>query len=121
MNYQDYLEVSEYKGNKILNLPVGINQNWSFGFNKAVTLSNYSAEIRAFVDTEGKGVGDTASHIIVSEYKGNPVLELPGQSAKYPLRFGIGKARVAIKYLKEIKEFIADNEAGYLESHGFKQ
>ncbi len=118
MTYQDYLEVTEYKGNKILNIPVGINQNWAFGFTKAVILSNYSTEIKTFVDSEGTSAGNP--DVVISEFKEHPVLELPTHKAKYPLRFGIGKAKAILDNLKWINEFIADNEAEYLESHGFK-
>lgn len=111
MRYDEILEVSEYKGNPVLTIPVGYNLNFSFGYQKAVIMGNYEAEIRAFVSSEGKSAGNP--EIIISEYKGHPILELPTNKAKYPLRLGLSKARAVVKYIKEIAEFVVDNDERY--------
>lgn len=117
MSYKDTLEVSEYKGNKILNVPIGINSVFAFGFTKAVILSSYKDEIKTFSASEGKDAGN--AEIVISEYKGNKVIHIPTHSPKYPIKFGLGKARALINYMPEINEFIADQESEYLNTHGF--
>ena len=51
-----------------------------------------------------------------SEYKGKPVLIIKrDENDKYPLAFGLNKAKMILENIEEIKRFVADNnqeEAG---------
>lgn len=111
MNYQDILEVSDFKGHPVITIPVGYNINFAFGYSKAVNMCNYQAEITAFVTSEGKGAGNLK--MVISEYKGHPILEIPSNKPKYPIRLGLSKARAVIKYINEIAAFVVDNDAKY--------
>jgi len=45
-----------------------------------------------------------------SEYKGKPVLIIRrSEDDKYPFAFGLGKARMILENLEEIKKFVEDN------------
>lgn len=45
-----------------------------------------------------------------SEYKGKPVLIIKrDENDKYPFAFGLGKARLILDNLEEIKRFVEDN------------
>lgn len=108
MDYRDYLEVGEYKGNPTLTIPVGFNQNFTFGFTKAVIIANHEAELRTFVEKDGKGAGNPS--IVISEYKGHPIIELPTHKPKYPIRLGLSKARACLSCMTGIAEFIIEHE-----------
>ena len=41
----------------------------------------------------------------ITEYEGKPVISL-GSETKYPFRFGYSKAKLVLKYLKEIEAFV---------------
>lgn len=46
-----------------------------------------------------------------SEYKGNPILELMyNDYDKYPMKFGVAKARLILENLDAIKEFVESHE-----------
>jgi hypothetical protein len=46
-----------------------------------------------------------------AEYKDKPVLIIKrDEDDKYPFSFGIGKARMILENIEEIKKFVADNE-----------
>lgn len=48
-----------------------------------------------------------------SEYKGKPVLVIKrDENDKYPFAFGLGKARLILENLEEIKKFVAENDRG---------
>lgn len=45
-----------------------------------------------------------------SEFKGKPVLILKrNEDDKYPFSFGLGKARLILENIEEIKRFVEDN------------
>jgi len=45
-----------------------------------------------------------------SEYKGKPVLIIKrDENDKYPFAFGLGKARLILENLEEIKRFVEEN------------
>jgi len=45
-----------------------------------------------------------------SEYKGKPVLVIKrSEDDKYPFAFGLGKARLILENLEEIKKFVAES------------
>lgn len=45
-----------------------------------------------------------------SEFKGKPVLILKrNEDDKYPFSFGLGKARLILENVEEIKRFVEDN------------
>lgn len=111
MNYQDIIELSNYKGHPVITIPVGYNLNFAFGYSKAVNMCNYQAEIKTFVDTEGKSAGN--AKLVISEYKGHPILELPTNKPKYPIRLGLSKARAVMKYINEIAAFVVDHDNQY--------
>ena len=111
MDYQDILEVSDFKGHPVITLPVGYNINFAFGYSKAVTMCNYQAEIKAFALSDGKST--CSPNVVISEYKGHPILEIPSTKPKYPIRLGLSKARAVIKYINEIAAFVVDNDAKY--------
>ena len=47
-----------------------------------------------------------------SEFKGKQVLILKrNEEDKYPFSFGLGKAKLIIENIEEIKKFVEDNEA----------
>ena len=108
MDYRDVLEVGEFNGRPTLTIPVGYNLNFTFGFQKAVCLTNHETELRAFVGSEGKGAGNPK--IVISEYKGHPIIEIPTDKKKYPIRLGLSKARAVVQYITEISEFVCDIE-----------
>lgn len=111
MDYQDILEVSDFKGHPVITIPVSYNINFAFGYAKAVTMGNHFQEIRRFVESEGKWAGSPS--VKISEYKGHPILEIPSNKPKYPIRLGLSKARAVIKYINEIAAFVVDNDAKY--------
>ena len=44
------------------------------------------------------------------EYKGKPLLVIKrDEEDKYPFSFGLGKARMILENIEEIKKFVADN------------
>ena len=44
-----------------------------------------------------------------SEYKGKPILVLRRtEEDKFPFSFGLGKARLIVEYIDEIKKFVAE-------------
>lgn len=45
------------------------------------------------------------TEVTESEYKGSPVLILP--SGRFPFSFGVSKAKLVLKYIEEIKQFVA--------------
>lgn len=46
-----------------------------------------------------------------TEYKGQPVLVLKrNENDKYPFSFGLGKARLILEAIDEIKKFVEENE-----------
>lgn len=46
-----------------------------------------------------------------SEYKGKPVLIMKrSEDDKYPFAFGLGKAKLILENIEEIKKFVADND-----------
>ena len=47
--------------------------------------------------------------VTIGEYKGNPIISLP-IGPRGGFTFGLTKARAIIKYLDDIKAFIANNE-----------
>ena len=47
--------------------------------------------------------------VTIGEYKGSPVITLPlSADGKFPFTFGLGKAKTILKYLDEIKKFVAE-------------
>jgi len=44
-----------------------------------------------------------------SEYKGNPMIILTEEGARFPFQFGLGKAVRILENLEEIKAFVAKN------------
>lgn len=44
-------------------------------------------------------------------FKGHPMLELSFEGDKFPLRFGLGKAKRIVACLEDIKKFVAEEEA----------
>ena len=47
--------------------------------------------------------------VTIGEYKGSPVITLPlSADGKFPFTFGLGKAKVILKYIDEIKKFVAE-------------
>ena len=47
--------------------------------------------------------------VVFGEYKGNPVITLP-IGPRGGFTFGLTKARTILKFLDEIREFVANNE-----------
>lgn len=46
-----------------------------------------------------------------TEFKGKPVLILKrSEEDKYPFSFGLGKARLIIEHIEEIKKFVEENK-----------
>jgi hypothetical protein len=46
-----------------------------------------------------------------SEYKGKPILILKrNEDDKYPFSFGLGKAKLIIENIEEIKKFVEEGE-----------
>jgi len=46
-----------------------------------------------------------------SEYKGKSIIILKrSDDDKYPFSFGVGKAKLILEHLDEIKEFVTENE-----------
>ncbi len=101
------VEVSEYKGNPTLTIPVGFNGSMTFGFNKAVLLSLYMDEIHAFFASKGK---QGSPNVVISEYKGNPLIELPTNKPKFPFKFGVTKAGAILECLDHIDKFVNEND-----------
>ena len=55
--------------------------------------------------------GETKMPVERTEYKGNPLLVLKrNEEDKYPFSFGVGKARLILENVDEIKKFVAENE-----------
>ncbi|MDR3665351.1 MAG: hypothetical protein P4L35_00785 [Ignavibacteriaceae bacterium] len=49
--------------------------------------------------------------VTIGEYKGSPVITLPlTTDGKFPFTFGLGKAKVILKYIDEIKKFVDDHD-----------
>jgi len=49
--------------------------------------------------------------VTIGEYKGSPVITLPlTADGKFPFTFGLGKARVILKYIDEIKKFVDEHD-----------
>jgi hypothetical protein len=49
--------------------------------------------------------------VTIGEYKGSPVITLPlTADGKFPFTFGLGKAKVILKYIDEIKKFVDEHE-----------
>jgi hypothetical protein len=47
----------------------------------------------------------------IQEYKGNPVLVLKrDEDDRYPVRFGLSKAKLILEALEKIREFVAQHE-----------
>jgi len=47
------------------------------------------------------------AEIVESEYKGNPMLVIKNNSdEKFPLQFGLRKARLILAHLEEIRAFV---------------
>lgn len=45
-----------------------------------------------------------------SEFKGRPIIIIKrNEDDKYPFSFGLGKARLILENLEEIKEFVGEN------------
>ncbi|MHA1437953.1 MAG: hypothetical protein ACTSPD_10285 [Promethearchaeota archaeon] len=45
------------------------------------------------------------------EYKGRPIISLKrNDEDKYPFSFGVGKAKLIVENIEDIKKFIAENE-----------
>ena len=45
------------------------------------------------------------------KFKGNPIITLRwDESSKFPFSFGIGKAKLILKHIDEIKQFVAEND-----------
>ena len=117
MNYKDVLEVGDFNGRPVLTVPVGYNINFTFGFQKAVCLTNHEAELKEFVRTNGNGAGNPK--IVISQYKGHPIIEIPTDKKKYPIRLGLSKARAVAQYMPEICEFVLDcEETAYYGAQG---
>jgi len=52
----------------------------------------------------------TMNKPFTSDYKGTPVLNIPtGNSFRPTFAFGPNKARMILKYVKEIEKFVNDN------------
>ncbi len=46
-----------------------------------------------------------------TEYKGQPVLILKrNENDRYPFSFGLGKARMILESIEEIKKFVEEND-----------
>lgn len=46
-----------------------------------------------------------------SEYRGKPVLILKRtEEDRFPFAFGLGKARLIVEHIEDIKKFVAENE-----------
>jgi hypothetical protein len=46
-----------------------------------------------------------------TEYKGQPVIVLKrNENDRYPFSFGLGKARMIVEAIDEIKKFVKENE-----------
>ena len=46
-----------------------------------------------------------------SEYKGNKMLVLAkSEDDKYPFQFGLGKAKLILEHIDDIKAFVEENE-----------
>ncbi len=44
------------------------------------------------------------------EFKGNPILKLKrNEEDRYPFSFGLGKARLILDNIEEVKKFVEDN------------
>lgn len=49
--------------------------------------------------------------VTIGEYKGSPVITLPlSADGKFPFTFGLGKAKVILKYFDEIKKFVDEHD-----------
>jgi hypothetical protein len=47
-----------------------------------------------------------------SEYKGKPLIVIKrNEDDKYPFSFGVGKARLILENIEEIKKFVEENSA----------
>lgn len=46
-----------------------------------------------------------------TEFKGNKIIVLKrNEEDKYPFSFGVGKAKLILSHINEIKEFVQENE-----------
>ena len=49
--------------------------------------------------------------VTIGEYKGSPVITLPlSADGKFPFTFGLGKAKVILRYIDEIKKFVDEHD-----------
>ena len=54
---------------------------------------------------------NTGNIVERGEYKGKPLLILKGsEDDKYPFSFGLGKARLILDNIEEIKKFVEENK-----------
>lgn len=46
-----------------------------------------------------------------SEYKGHKLIVLKdGETSKFPIQFGLGKAKIILQHIDAIKKFVEDND-----------
>ena len=49
----------------------------------------------------------------ITNFKGHPVIQLQRDANdKYPFSLGVAKCKVILDHIKEIKEFVAENDKG---------
>jgi hypothetical protein len=49
--------------------------------------------------------------VIREEFKGNPIIKLKRtEDDQYPFSFGLGKAKLVLQNIEEIKKFVEEND-----------
>jgi hypothetical protein len=49
--------------------------------------------------------------VIKEEFKGNPIIKLKRtEDDQYPFSFGLGKAKLVLQNVEEIKKFVEEND-----------
>ena len=130
--YRDYASIPEPQFQEALSLPIkqrpkalrrllppkGVSpfeyeRDFAFGYRKAILLRIYFEQVAHFVESHGVSVGPNPDGVVITKFKGHPILNLPTGRPSGPFDFGLSKARVALKFREAIDKFIKDNDAFY--------
>lgn len=100
--YSPGVEIGQYKGQAILQLPLpSVGRFFSFGQRKATTALAYMEEIALFV--EGNPL-ENFVNVVVEEWKGHQIISLTMGSGFF--RFGITKAKALLAHKEDIRLFV---------------